>query len=261
MEEVMNQILTTLKELKLHGMAECLETQDILKQDLSFEEKLEFLLHYESTLRKNKKIKRLFADSNLRQNTRLEDIQSDETRGLSRTNLLSLMRLNFINQKRNLIITGATGCGKTHLACAIGNKCCIEGYTVKFIKLPTFLEEIQLSHETGTFIKMLNKLISYDLLILDTFGLTNLEEKQLHDLFNIIDERYKIKYTIITSQLRPPSWHAYFKHTTMADAILDRLLSQTDKFELTGESLRWDENKEKLTKNNKKLEEQKNDLK
>jgi DNA replication protein DnaC len=261
MEEIMNQILTTLKELKLHGMVECLETQDILKQDLSFEEKLEFLLHYESTLRKNKKIKRLFADSNLRQNTRLEDIQSDEKRGITRTQLLSLMRLDFINQKRNLIITGATGCGKTYLACAIGNKCCIEGYTVKFIKLPTFLEEIQLSHETGTFIKMLNKLISYDLLILDDFGLTNIEEKQLHDLFNIIDERYKIKSTIITSQLPTSSWHAYFKHPTMADAILDRLLSQTDKFELTGDSLRWDENKDKLVKNSKKLEEQKNDLK
>lgn len=75
------------------------------------------------------------------------------------------------------------------------------------------------------------------------------EEKQLHDLFNIIDERYKIKSTIITSQLPTSSWHAYFKHPTMADAILDRLLSQTDKFELSGDSLRWDENKDKLVKN------------
>lgn len=245
----MTQLITTLKELKLHGMVDCLETQDILKQDLTFEEKLEFLLHYEVTLRKNKKIKRLLINSSLRQSARIEDIQSDESRGLSRSQLLSLMRLEFIAEHRNLIITGATGCGKTHLACAIGNKACIEGYSVKFVKLPTFLEEIKLSHQTGTFIRLLNKLISYDLLILDDLGLTNIDEAQLHDLFNIIDERYKLKSIIITSQLPTPSWHTYFKHPTMADAILDRLLSQADKIELVGDSLRWDK-KKKSSKNN-----------
>lgn len=236
----MQQIIDVLRELKLQGIIDCITTQDILKQDLSFEEKLEFLLYYELTLRKNKKIKRLFQDSKLRQNIAIENIKFDPEKGLTRSHLLSLMRLEFITQHRNLIITGATGCGKTYLASAIGNKACIEGYTVKFIKLPTFLDEIKISHATGDFIKMLNKLIAYDLLILDDFGLTNIEETQLHDLFNIIDERYKLKSIIITSQLPTSSWHDYFKNPTIADAILDRLLSQTDKIELLGESLRWD---------------------
>lgn len=252
----MNQLITTLRDLKLHGMVSCLETQDILKQDLTFEEKLEFLLHYEVTLRKNNKIKRLLGNSSLRQSARIEDIKSDESRGLSRSQLLSLMRLEFISEHRNLIITGATGCGKTHLACAIGNKACIEGYSVKFVKLPTFLEEIKLSHQTGTIIKLLNKLISYDLLILDDLGLTNINEDQLHDLFNIIDERYKLKSIIITSQLPTPSWHTYFKYPTMADAILDRLLSQADKIELAGDSLRWD-NKKKTSRENEGKEDKK----
>lgn len=239
----MNQIITTLKELKLYGMVDCVEGQAILKQDLSIEEKLEFLLHYEVTHRKNKKIKRLLSNSNLRQSARIEEIQSDESRGLSRSQLLSLMRLEFVAEHKNLIITGATGCGKTHLACAIGHKACIEGYSVRFVKLPTFLEEIKLSHQTGNFSRLLNKLISYDLLILDDLGLTNIDEDQLHDLFNIIDERYKLKSIIITSQLPTSSWHTYFKHPTMADAILDRLLSQAEKIELLGESLRWDKRK------------------
>jgi DNA replication protein DnaC len=145
----MEQATRYLRELKLLGMVNCIETQDILKQDLSFEEKLEFLLHHEITHKKNKKIARLLSSSQLRHNVRLEDIHDDTSRGLERSVLLKLLKLEFITKRENIIITGATGCGKTYLACAIGNKACIEGYSVKFIKLPTFLEEIQISHETG----------------------------------------------------------------------------------------------------------------
>lgn len=236
----MQQVISGLRELKLLGMINCLEADGFITQSLSFEEKLEFLVHYELTAKKNKKIDRLLTNSNLRSKIRLEDINSSDERGLTRTHLLSLMRLDFLTQHRNLIITGATGCGKTYLAKAIGVKACMEGYSVRLVKLPIFLEEIQLHHQTGTFTKLLHKLIQYDLLILDDFGLTNIDETQLHDLFNIIDERYKIKSIIITSQLPTKAWHEYLKNPTLADAILDRLLSQTDKIELVGESLRWD---------------------
>lgn len=235
----MEQIIKQLRELKLLGVLNCLETQDILKQDLTFEEKLEFLLYHEQTYKKNKKIARLITQSGLRHHTRLEDIQNSPERGLERSQLLQLLRLDFVNQHRNIIITGATGCGKTYLACAIGNKCCVEGYSVKFIKLPTFLEEIQLSHETGTFTKLLNQLIGYDVLILDDFGLTTISDTQLQDIFNIIDERYQLKSTIITSQLATKAWHEYLNNPTIADAILDRILSQSDKINLIGDSLRW----------------------
>ncbi|MDQ5922181.1 MAG: hypothetical protein QG673_2240 [Pseudomonadota bacterium] len=235
----MEQIIKQMRELKLLGMVNCLETQDILKQDLSFEEKLEFLLHHELTHKKNKKIARLLNNSKLRHNIRLEDIHDDSSRGLERSTLL---KLEFITKHENIVITGATGCGKTYLSCAIGNKACVEGYSVKFIKLPTFLEEIQISHETGTFSQLLSKLIAFDLLILDDFGLTTaINDNQLNDLFNIIDERYQLKSTIIISQLATNVWHNYLNNPTIADAILDRLLSQADKIELKGDSLRWSE--------------------
>ena len=238
----MEQLIIHLRELKLLGMVNCLETQDILNQDLTFEEKFEFLLHHELTHKKNKKIARLLSNSKLKHNVRLEDIHDDSSRGLDRSMLLKLLKLEFITKHENIIITGATGCGKTYLACAIGNKACIEGYSVKFIKLPTFLEEIQISHETGTFSQLLSKLMSFDVLILDDFGLNSvINNSQLTDLFNIIDERHKLKSTIITSQLSTDVWYSYLNNPTLADAILDRVLSQADKIELTGDSLRWSE--------------------
>ena len=240
----MEQSIRYLRELKLLGMVNCLETQDILRQNLSFEEKFEFLLHHEITYKRNKKIARLLSNSQLRHNLRLEDIHDDSARGLERSMLLKLLKLEFVTNHENIIITGATGCGKTYLACAIGNKACIEGYSVKFIKLPTFLEEIQISHETGTFSQLLAKLMSFDVLILDDFGLTSIiSNTQLSDLFNIIDERHQLKSTIITSQLSTNSWHSYLNNPTLADAILDRLLSQAEKIQLTGDSLRWTEKK------------------
>lgn len=239
----MQQVISGLKELKLSGMVSCLENTEFMNQSLDFEERMEFLVHYELTAKKNKKIERLLKNSKLNSTIKIEEIIASEERGLTRSDLLSLMRLEFLTDHRNLIITGATGCGKTYLAKAVGVKACIEGYSVRFVKLPTFLEEIQLHHQVNSFNKLLSRLIQYDLLILDDFGLTNIDDTQLHDLFNIIDERHKLKSIIITSQLPTTAWHTYLKNPTLADAILDRLLSQTDKVELTGDSLRWDKKK------------------
>lgn len=250
----MQEIIKQLKELKLSTMALHLEEQirNPSNQNLSFEDRLELLVHAEITAKRNRKINRLLKSSKLVSNLRLEDIQYDEKRGLKRSQFMSLMRLDFITAHQNIIITGATGCGKTYLANAIGNKACIEGYKVKFIKLPLFLEEMQLSHNTGGFLKLLQQLLQFDLLILDDFGITTINESQRHDLFTIIDDRYKVKSTIITSQLPSKSWHKYLNDPTLADAILDRILSQSTRIELIGQSLRWglDNDSETTTTNN-----------
>jgi DNA replication protein DnaC len=237
----MQAILQQLRELKLSAMATHFEEQmnSPSNQNLSFEDRLELLLYAEITAKRNRKIHRLLKSSKLLSNVRLEDIEYDEKRGLERSKFMSLMRLDFITNHQNIIITGATGCGKTYLANAIGNKACIEGYKVKFIKLPVFLEEMQLSHSNGNFLKLMSQLLQFDLLILDDFGITTINESQRHDLFTIIDDRYKIKSTIITSQLPAKSWHKYLNDPTLADAILDRVLSQSTRIELTGQSLRW----------------------
>jgi DNA replication protein DnaC len=238
----MEQLIKDLKELKLNGMADCLIQQQssLLNNNLSFEERLELIVHQELTLKRNRKINRLLKMANLKHGISLENMKWSDKSGLKRPQLLNLMKLDCITHKQNVLITGATGCGKTHLACAIGNKACIEGYMVKFVKLPLFLEELQLHHKTGTFVKLLQSLMKYDLLILDDFGITTIDAAQLHDLFNIIDERYKLKSTIITSQLPVKSWHSYLGDPTIADALLDRFLSQATRIELQGESLRWE---------------------
>ena len=223
----MEQIIAQLKDLKLLGMADYLATTEINSQ-LTNTEYLELLLHQEQVHKKNSKIKRLLKNADLRTQVRLEDIQHDDSRGFTRPQLLSLMKLEFLNKHENIIITGATGCGKTYLACAIGNKACIEGYKVRFIKLPTFIEELKIHRGIGTFSRLLTMMLSYDLLILDDFGLTTIEPQQLQDLFNIVDERYQLKSTIITSQLPTQAWHDYLGNPTIADAILDRVLSQAD---------------------------------
>ena len=237
----MQQLISELKELKLSAMAMNLEEQRHvpLNQTLSFEERLGLLVHAEITGRRNRKINRLLRSSELKPGVRIEDIECDEKRGLKRAVYLSLIRLDFIQMHQNLVITGATGCGKTHLACAIGNKACIEGYKVRFVKLPIFLEELHLSHTNGGFLKLLQQLMTVDLLILDDFGITPINESQRHDLLTIIDDRYKLKSTILTSQLPTKAWHKYLGEPTLADAILDRVLSQATRIELEGKSLRW----------------------
>lgn len=237
----METILKNLKFLRLSAMAKNLEDQlqNPIHQNLCFEERLELLLHSEITARRNRKIISLLRTSKLKTGIRLEDITSDEHRGLSRGQLLSFMRLDFIAHHQNIIIVGPTGCGKTHLANAIGNKACIEGYSVKFVRLPLFLEELQLGHNDGTFLKIIQQLMQFDVLILDDFGITSIDPLQVHDLLTIFEDRYKTKSTIITAQLPIKSWHSYLGNPTLADAILDRVLSQTAKVELTGKSLRW----------------------
>ena len=237
----MQQVINDLKELKLSAMAISLEEQrhNPLNQSLSFEERLGLLVHTELTGRRNRKINKLLRSSSLKPGIRMEDIECDEKRGLKRSTFLNLMRLDFMSVHQNIVITGATGCGKTHLACAIGNKACIEGYKVKFVRLPVFLEELQLSHTNGGFMKLLHQLMQVDLLILDDFGITPINESQRHDLLTIIDDRYKLKSTIFTSQLPVKSWHTYLSEPTVADAILDRVLSQAIRIELKGKSLRW----------------------
>lgn len=240
----MQQLIRELRELKLSAMATSLEEQNQtpLNHSLSFEDRLGLLVHAEITGRRNRKINRLLHSSKLKPGIRIEDIECDEKRGLKRSMYLSLLRLDFIQTHQNLVITGATGCGKTHLACAIGNKTCIDGYTVKFVKLPVFLEELQLSHANGGFMKLLQQLMTIDLLILDDFGITPINESQRHDLLTIIDDRYKLKSTIFTSQLPVKAWHTYLGEPTLADAILDRVLSQSIRIELQDKSLRWSGN-------------------
>lgn len=149
------------------------------------------------------------------------------------------MTCDFIRQHHNLIITGPTGCGKSYLACMIGHQACRQGLSVKYIRLPRFLEELAIAHADGSYGKLLIQILKVDLLIFDDFALElALNPEQRRDLFNIIEDRHQLKSTLITSQLPVKHWHDYIGEPTTADAILDRLLEKAHRIEMKGESMR-----------------------
>lgn len=238
----MNQqhLITQTTALKLQGFQQALQEQfeSPNHNNLTFEERLAMLLDREIHYKENKRVTNLLKRSKLRYSASPEDIDFKAKRNLDRQQFLSLANCEFVNHKHNVIITGPTGCGKTYLACALGNKACRMGYKVKYLHLPKFLESLNLSHADGSFAKLEADLQKADVLILDDFGLTSMNAQQRHDLFGFIEDRYQLRSTIMTSQLPMSKWHAYLKEPTIADAIMDRLLEHLHRLELEGESMR-----------------------
>jgi len=144
----------------------------------------------------------------------------------------------FIDRAENILITGATGCGKSYLACAIGRQVCSLGYRVIYFGMNRFLEKVSQSKLDGTFIKMLNQIEKTHLLIFDDFGLTPLDNISRLALLQILEDRYGKKSIIITSQLPVVKWYDFIVEPTLADAIMDRLAGNAHRIELKGESLR-----------------------
>lgn len=233
-------LLEKMTSLKLVGMADALreQTENANIGQLSFEERLSIILERESLRREDKRLSNLLRQAKLREKASFEDIVYEASRKLNRSNILSLANCGFINNHHNIAITGASGCGKTFMACAIGHKACRLGYKVRYIHLPRFIEDISISHADGSYTKIMTQLNKVDLLILDDFGLTPITSKQCHDLFNIIEERHQLKSTIITSQIPIDKWHQYLGEPTLADAILDRILQNINRIEMGGESMR-----------------------
>ena len=144
----------------------------------------------------------------------------------------------FIDRAENLLITGATGAGKSFLACAFGHQACVAGYKTLYLNLNRFTEKIMLAKLDGSFVKTLNQLEKVKLLILDDFGLAPLDQNSRLALLQILEDRYEKKSVLIASQLPLRSWHEYIGEPTLADAIMDRLFANAHRIELKGESLR-----------------------
>jgi DNA replication protein DnaC len=231
-----------LNEMKLFGMARGFEDQLATPQavHLSFEERIGLLVDQESTYRDNRRLASLLRSAKLRENACMEDIDFHAGRGLDRGEIASLALCNWIGHGNNLIITGPTGSGKTWLGCALGNQACRQGLSVSFQRLPLLLEDLAISHGDGSFRKKLAQVAKVDLLILDDFGMAALNAVGRNDLLEVIEQRCGSRSTLITSQLPVDRWHDYLSggNPTVADAILDRLVSGSHRIALKGESMR-----------------------
>lgn len=243
---MMNTTLAQLRELKLDGFAACLQEQ--LTQPgvgtMSFEERLALLVDRERHSRHDRKLMRLLKNAHLKYGqAAIEDIDSRAGRGIDRGQVMSLVLGDWVSAGHSLLVTGPTGAGKSWLACAMAQYACRRGHSALYQRVPRLAEELRIRHGSGTFGKWLLQLAKTDVLILDDWGMGEIDSMTRSDLLEIIDDRAGHKATIITSQLPVEHWHTWIGDATIADAILDRILERNHRFTLTGDSLRTEKSK------------------
>ena len=233
--------LDTLSRLKLHGMATALSEQMTqgAAQQLGFEERLALLLEREELYRDNRRFTRLLQLAQLKERAAIEDIDYRSRRGLDRSQLTSLGTCEWIRAGQNLLIHGATGCGKTYLACALAHQACRQGLSALYVRAPRLFEELNLCHADGSFPKRLAAIAKINLLVIDDFAIAPIGPRERSDLLELLDDRIGARACLITSQLPTEHWHEYIGDPTLADAILDRLVHRSHRIHLQGkESMR-----------------------
>jgi DNA replication protein DnaC len=228
--------LDLLASLGLHGMAKAF--QDLEAQPeagaLRHAEWLALLLDREVTTRRQKRFEARARAARLRHQASVEDVDFRAARGL----FLKLASCEWIRARHGLLLTGPTGVGKSWLACALGHKACREDLSVAYHRAPRLFAALALARGDGRYAKVLRGLARVDLLILDDWGPERLDDQQRRDLLEIVEDRHERRSTIVTSQLPVDRWYEIIGNPTIADAVLDRLVHNAYRIELTGESLR-----------------------
>lgn len=233
-------VLNKMSHLKLHGMLRTYQSMIDNRQhhDMTHDDFINTLIQSEWEDRENKKINRHLRLAKFRYAASIEEINFTSSRGLDKTQLLRLADGSFIQKKENLLITGSTGVGKSFLASAFGHQSCQLGYRTLYFNTQKLFSRLKMLKADGSYSREINKIEKYDLLILDDFGLQALDNTARMILLEIIEDRHARKSTIVASQLPVAKWYEIIGDSTVADAILDRMIHTSHRIELKGESLR-----------------------
>lgn len=235
-----NATLEQLKQLRLSGMVQVYQQQLQLPvhQQLEPHELVAQLVQQEQLYRQQEKTAYYLKLAKLRLPAIPEQVSCSAVRNFSKQQLATLLEGHYLTQGENILISGATGCGKSYLACALGYQACLLGQKTAYLSMNRFIEKITLAKLDGSYIKLLNHLERQSLIILDDFGLQPMQQEIKLALLQILEERHGKRATVITSQLPVSAWHEYINEPTIADAIMDRLTASAHRIELKGESLR-----------------------
>lgn len=235
-----HQTIEKLRQLRLHAMAQLhlQQVKDNKSEQFTTDEYLALLVDHQWENRQQRRIERLLKQAGFKQKATLADVDYMTPRNFDRNRFERLATLDFIKRKENIILTGASGVGKSYLAQALGHHACIAGHKVLYSNTARLLNRLKLAKVDGTYLKEIQKLNKINLLILDDFGLQAFDNFGRDALMDIVDDRFDVKSTMLSSQIPVSAWYDIIGEGTIADAILDRLVHSSHRIDLKGESLR-----------------------
>lgn len=236
----LQQTLARMHELRLSSMANALQLQMDSPglQEIGFEDRIGMLIEHEWAERENRKLKRLVRGAGLPEAACLEDVDYRITRNLDKPFVATLSSCEWIRRRQNLIILGATGLGKTWLACAFATQACRLKLAATFYRVSDLFADIAMATLDGSLPKLKIALNKPQLLVLDDFGIGGMTVQAAHVLLDVVDRRMRTGSLLITSQYPTDQWHGFFPDPTIADAVLDRVIHQAHCVQLKGESMR-----------------------
>lgn len=232
--------LDKLSELRLDGMQHAIKAQAEQPGfgEMAFEDRLLTLLDSEEFFRKRKSLELRLKRACLRQNVRAEELDFKAARKFDRDLFQRLLDCDWIKAKRNVVLTGPTGIGKTFIASALAHEACQRQFSARYLRTPRLLSEFSVARGQGTLRTKLAALAKLDLIVLDDWLLAPLSDLERRDLLEVVDDRYERRATLICAQLPVEHWHEAIADPTMADAILDRLVHNAYRLNLEGASMR-----------------------
>ncbi len=232
---LIQQTLEKMRAMKMHQMARSLEERlgKPDHQDLSISEMVGFIVDDEFTYRENARLEALLRGAKFKEKAAcVENIDYKANRGLKKQTMLELCQMKWIDKKQNIAFTGPSGAGKSYLAQALGHHACRAGHRVIYVRLPKLLTALVQSRADGSYANLLKRFEKANVLILDDLGIAELQDNERRDLLEIIEDRYDVGSTVITSQLALKDWHSYFGSGRAADSLCDRLVHNCHRIEL-----------------------------